>query len=115
MPGKLTKILIPVAIIIVGLLIAGAFIYINVWKPKETAAEKTSLAQQIAEKAIKYINDNPNLTGGSAASLVSVLEDGSVYKIRLKIGEQEYDSYATKDGKYLFLSIWRLPLLESVQ
>ncbi len=106
MPEKLTKILIPVAIIIAGLLIAGAFVYTNLVGPKETAAEKSSLAQQTAEKAIKYINDNPNLTGGGTASLISVLEDGSVYKIHLKIGEQEYDSYVSKDGKLLFPSAY---------
>ncbi len=106
MPEKLTKILIPVTIVVAGLLIAGAFVFTSYGKLKGTATEENPLAQQIAEKAIKYINDNPNLTNGGTASLISVLEEGSVYKVRLKIGEQEYDSYVSKDGKFLFPSAY---------
>ncbi len=98
---KFTKSLIPISIIIAGFLIAGAFIYINQGKIKESTAEKTSLAQEIAQKAINYINENFPSVGG-AASLINVSEEGGVYKIRLKVGNQEYDSYASKDGKFLF-------------
>jgi len=56
--------------------------------------------QKIAENAVKYINDN-----GLASSEV-VLEgherESGVIKIKIKIGETEYDSYITRDGKYLF-------------
>jgi len=93
---KLTKNLIPISIITVGLLIAGAFIYVNQGK-----ISGTSSSQAIAEKAIKFINENA-LSGGNIASLINISEEGSVYKIRLKVGDQEYDSYITKDGKFLF-------------
>jgi len=99
----MNKILIPISIIIAGLLIAGAFIYINQAKIKTPILEEGLSSQQIAEKAINYINKNKDtLTGGDTASLLNVTEEGSVYKIHLKVGENEYDSYVTKDGKYLF-------------
>ena len=93
------KNLIPISIIIAGLLIAGAFIYIN--QGKEITSEKGLSSQEIAEKAINYINQNM-LQEDTTASLLSVGEENGVYKIHLKIGEEEYDSYATKDGKFLF-------------
>ena len=93
------KNLIPISIIIAGLLIAGAFIYIN--QGKEITSEEGLSSQEIAEKAINYINQNI-LQEGTTASLISVGEENGVYKIHLKIGEKEYDSYITKDGKLLF-------------
>lgn len=100
MSNKLSKILIPLAIVIAGLLVAGALVYINQGKVGEKASEGTS-PQQVAEKAINYINQNV-LQQGTTASLVNVTEENGVYKFRLKIGENEYDSYVTKDGKLLF-------------
>lgn len=56
--------------------------------------------EEAAERAISFINQN--LTDGQTASLVSVEDQGGVYKFKLKIAEQEYDSFVSKDGKYLF-------------
>jgi len=97
---KLTKNLIPVAIFVAGLLVAGALVYVNQGKGVEKVSEGLS-PQQAAEKAIDYINQNM-LQQGTTASLVNVTEENGVYKFRLKIGENEYDSYVTKDGKLLF-------------
>jgi len=95
------KNLIPIAIIIAGLLIAGAFVYVNQGKVSEKAPEGLS-PQQAAEKAINYINQNL-LQGGATASLINVVEENGIYKFRLKIGENEYASYVTKNGKLLFI------------
>jgi len=95
------KNLIPIAIIIAGLLIAGAFVYVNQGKVSEKAPEGLS-PQQAAEKAINYINQNL-LQGGATASLINVVEENGIYKFRLKIGQNEYDSYVTKNGKLLFI------------
>ncbi len=97
---KLTKNLIPISIATVGLLIAGVFAYMN-WGKIEKVISGSSSSQTIAEKAIKYINENFPSVGG-AASLISVSEEGSVYKIHLKVGDSEYDSYVSRDGKFLF-------------
>lgn len=95
---KFTKNLIPIAIIIAGLAIAGAMIYINQSEVKETS--ETLSSQKIAEKVINYINQN--IPEGITASLMEISEENGLYKIHLKVGEIEYDSYATKDGKLLF-------------
>jgi protein-disulfide isomerase len=100
----MNKILIPISIMIAGLIIAGALVYINQEKiGQPTPEEEAASFQEIAEKAIDYINENKDaLTGGYAVSLVSVEEEGDILKIHIKVAEQEYDSYVTKDGKFLF-------------
>ena len=55
--------------------------------------------QQIGEKALKYINDNK--LSQTPATLVSVSQESGLVKVKIKIGTQEFDSYATKDGKIL--------------
>lgn len=54
----------------------------------------------IGKKAIDYINNNG--LSGTPATLVSVSSESGLVKIRIKIGSNEFDSYATKDGKFLF-------------
>ena len=101
--GGLTKNLIPISIVIAALLIGGAIIYINQGKGGGKISGLLP-PQQAAEKAINYINQNKEtLTGGNTVSLLEVVEEGTVYKISLKIGENEFDSYVTKDGKLLFV------------
>jgi hypothetical protein len=95
-----TKILIPIAIIIAGILIAGAVIYTNRGKISQKFPEVLS-SQVAAEKAIDFINKNL-LQQGTTASLVSVIEENGLYKLKLKIGDKEYISYVSKDGKLLF-------------
>jgi hypothetical protein len=57
-------------------------------------------AKRIGENTIKYINDNK--LSQTPASLVSVASEHGLVKIRLKIDSQEFDSYVTKDGVWLF-------------
>lgn len=54
-----------------------------------------------AEMAISYINEN--LLGGTNTALLDSVEDteSGVYKVTLKISGQKYESYVSKDGKYL--------------
>lgn len=91
------KILIPAAIVIAALILGGAFVYTSKCKQ---AGEFLS-AQEAGEKAIAYINEKL-LSEETTASLVNAVEQGNIYKITLKIGETEYDSYVTKDGEFLF-------------
>lgn len=42
------------------------------------------------------------------ASLMSVAEESGVYKLHLKIADKEYDSFISKDGKYLFSTAFNL-------
>lgn len=58
--------------------------------------------QKVAQKAIDYINKN--MLQGQTASLDSIEAVSGVYKFKLKIGDNVYDSYVTKDGRILFTS-----------
>ncbi|KPJ71632.1 hypothetical protein AMJ50_01350 [Parcubacteria bacterium DG_74_3] len=100
---KLKTYLIPLTILFVSLVIAVALFFVNQKEAQGPASESTGIlsSQQVAQMAIDYINQNL-LTQGLIASLVDVKEENGVYKIHLKIGEEEYDSYVTKDGKILF-------------
>ena len=97
------KLLIPISIIAAGIIIALAFVSID--QKKELSGEELS-ADLAAEQTIKYINENL-LAPGTAAFLINVSDEGSVYKIRLEIKEGEvvlgeFDSYISKDGEFLF-------------
>jgi len=59
-------------------------------------------AEETTQKAIDFISKN--MLDGAEAVLVSVSEESGVYKFKMKIDEEEYDSYLTKDGKILFPS-----------
>jgi len=99
---KLNKYSIPIAIVVAGLLIAGVVIFINLRAKESTpvSPEKT-LAQEIGEKTINYINENL-LGEGMTASLIEAKEEEGLVKIKLKVGENELSTYATLDGKYFF-------------
>lgn len=92
------KKILPIAIIIAGIVIAGTIYYVN--KPGEEAGEILS-SQEAAEKAINFINQNL-LSEGITASLIEVSEEMGLYKIKFDIEGQEIESYLTRDGKLLF-------------
>ena len=65
--------------------------------------------EKAGETAIGFINkalarENANVT----ASLMGMAEESGIYKIHLKIENQEYDSFISKDGKYLFSTAFDL-------
>ena len=76
-------------------LIAGIVLYFNQKKIK------TISPQEAGNKAVSYINQNL-LQKGTTASLISTTEENGIYKIHLKVGGKEFNSYVTKDGKLLF-------------
>jgi len=90
--------LIPILILVAGISIFGTYFYLTRTKPPQ---EKFLSPQETAQKALNYINENL-VQEGVVASLVDVVEENGLYKIRLKVGEQEFVSYVTKDGKILF-------------
>lgn len=60
-------------------------------------------ADEAAEKAINYINENL-VEPGHEAKLISVEEVSGVYKVLTRYRGNEIPVYVTKDGKWLFLS-----------
>ncbi|KPJ73503.1 hypothetical protein AMJ48_00895 [Parcubacteria bacterium DG_74_1] len=102
MTKEINKKLIPIAIIVAGVLIAGAVVFVNQGKSAPTEAQPGTLsAEEAGEKAINFINKNL-LPEGMIASLVNIIEESGMYKIQLKIEDEEFPSYITKDGKLLF-------------
>jgi len=69
--------------------------------------------KKIAEKTINYINDNG--LASSTASLVSVSRESGLIKIKIKIGETEFDSYISKDGKFLFPTVINMSEAEETE
>lgn len=91
--------LISIAIVVVA--IAGVLIFSNKNLSQFLFFKSDLSNNAIAKKSIDYLNSNV-LSGGPQASLVNVSEESGLVKIKIKIGANEYDSYATKDGKFLF-------------
>lgn len=58
-------------------------------------------SQTAATQAVEFINTNL-LAGRATAELKNVKEEAGLYVLRLRIEGQEFESYITKDGKYLF-------------
>jgi hypothetical protein len=94
MAQNIKKLLFPASIAIICL-VAGWFLFYFYQANAELGP------QAAAEKAISFINEN-FLSEGNVASLVNVTEEGTVYKIVLDIGGQEYTSFTSKDGKFIF-------------
>ncbi len=90
-----------IAVIVTGVLISAnsnpllreklSFLKLNLGMSSDT----------IAKKSIDYLNKSV-LQQGQTAELVSVSEESGVVKMKIKIGTNTYDSYASKDGKLLF-------------
>lgn len=90
----------PIAVLSVAVIAAGVLIYVK--------SGKSGLsAQEAGEKVVNYINQ-VIYQGQGDASLIEATEDGQVFKIRLTVQGQEYTSYITKDGKYLFPQAYEL-------
>ena len=100
MTKKVKKIKILVAIFLAGAVAASASVYLGYGTINKLLG-KDLPADLAAENAVKYINENL-LAEGNVASLNSVSEEKVVYKFAMQIGNQEYESYVTKDGAFLF-------------
>jgi len=98
MTEKINKNLIPIALIIAGVLIAGSILFIS---QKGDFSSGAISAEKAGEKTINFINNNL-LPEGMTASLLSIADESGIYKIKIEIDGQEFPSYVTKDGKLLF-------------
>lgn len=102
---KTCKTIMPIAIIIAGVLIAGAIIYVNptifAGNNNNNNTEELLSIEDAGALAVSFINENM-LQGGMTASVIESAEESGIYRIKLKIQEEEFDSYITKNGKFLF-------------
>ncbi len=106
---KLSKHLILLFIAIVGIIITGTVVLLSQLPSDKNTPESLSVEEmnEIAQKAISYINTNL-LGGGTTASLVESLTENGLIKIRLIVEGNEIDSYISLDGKLLFLQAFDL-------
>jgi len=65
--------------------------------------EKKLTAQEAGQAAVDYANKYL-LAGGPEATFAGASEENGVYAFKLKIDDQEYTSYVTKNGKMMFVS-----------
>ncbi len=97
----MSKKIIFVSVLALGLILGGAELYFY-----ESQTVKVLSLEKAGTVSIDFINkalEQNNVT----ASLQSVTEESGVYKIHFSIenpeyGLQEYDTFLSKDGKYLF-------------
>lgn len=87
------------AVSFAGVLILGGIAFV-VFEFTAIERIKPISKEKAGEKAIKYINEN--LLQGEEAKLSKVEKTGGVYFVGLKIGENEYESYISLDGRYFF-------------
>lgn len=57
---------------------------------------------RVTQNATDYLNKNV-LQNGQTAKLLESSKESGLIKMKMEIGGQNYDMYATKDGKLLFL------------
>ncbi len=96
MMKNITKFLIPGAIIIAAILIAQGLYGINREKIPGILSQEDAV-----ERAMNFIN-RVALDGQAIATLLEAIEENGLYKIRVDVEGEEYESYVTKDGKLLF-------------
>jgi len=89
-----------IGIAVVAVIVVGILIYTDSNPNITLPSIFGTSSKQVAENAVKYINDN-NLAQ-STATLDSYSEESGLIKIKIKIGSSSFDSYITKDGKLLF-------------
>ncbi len=94
----MNKLFIPIAIIVVGLIIAGVIAYTNI---SNNSAETGLSLEQAGEKMMAFIN-NIILQGQGGASLIEVLEENGLYKVRFEVEGEEIEWRMTKDGDLVF-------------
>ncbi len=93
---KYTKYLMPLAIIIAAVLIVQALYGLSNNKISNALSK-----EEAADKVVDFVS-NVALQGESKASLIGVEEQSGLYQVTIKVEEQEYKTYISKDGKFLF-------------
>lgn len=94
---KINKNIILMAVAIFCVAITGVLILMN-FGPSDKA---------IAQTSIDYINTNL-LQGQGTATLGTVSKEAGLIKFQVRISDQTFDSYATKDGKLFFPQAFNL-------
>lgn len=81
--------------IILALIVIGAGVYFYKMQKADIGLEGAK------SKVVEFVNGNL-LQPGAAAEVVSAVKENDLYKITIKVGEQEIPTYITRDGKKFF-------------
>lgn len=93
----MNKNFISISIIIAALILGGVLIYLS--GGKGGIKEEVLPIDKAVQRAIDFINEN--LSGGEKAILKESSEISGLYKFKIQIGSEEFESYVTRDGKLL--------------
>jgi thiol-disulfide isomerase/thioredoxin len=109
------KLFVPLAIIVIGFLVAATVAYTNFSKsPDQNQAEGETISlEEAGEKLINFINDNI-LQGQSTASLIETLEKDGLYEVKFEVEGEEVNWYITKNGNFIFPQAINLKDFESL-
>ena len=100
---KQSKKTIIISIAVLVLIIAGA-IYCFIAKPDLSGLKFWEAGdKKIAQQAVDFINNNG--LASSTVTLEKVSRESGLIKIKIKLGTNEFDSYISKDGKFLFPNV----------
>lgn len=101
----LFKNLITCSFILAGIVVGAAAVYFNpgIFNIQTTQGQENGFLSldQVSEKTISFINENI-LQGQGTASIAEAVEENGIYRIKLNIEGDEFDTYVTKDGSLLF-------------
>jgi hypothetical protein len=90
---------------IIKQMVSGAFVFVVIGSLLGSLVyffpERSGQVPIQVKKAMEVINEIAK-NQGQSATLISFSEEGGVYKIDFKIGDQQYRSFITKDGRYFF-------------
>ena len=96
---------LPAVIIAIGLVIMGIFIYLGYQSRSDIDSTGTMgnviSKEEAKEIALNFVN-NQMLQGQVLANITDVEEERGVYKLKLVVSGNPFDSYMTKDGKIFF-------------
>ncbi len=99
--SKKTLLLIA-SIVVAGILIGGAIVFISVRKCSGiTNNGKVLTSQEAGNKVIGFVNKEM-LHGKVTGSLISSTEENNLYNIVISIQGKKYNLYTTLDGKFLY-------------
>ena len=109
------KLFVPGAVIIFGILIAGAIIYTNNFKSPALESNEGEIlsVEQAGQKMIDFINNNI-LQGQATASLIEAVEESGIYKVKFSVQEEELEWRITKNGNFIFPQVIDLKEFESL-
>ena len=109
-----------ICVIVVVVAAVAYYAYINISKSESGIKLDMSALKfweagdaKLAQDAVDFINNNG--LASSAVTLVSHERTNGVIKIKIKIDSSEYDSYITRDGKYLFPSALEMETPEGTE